>query len=68
MISNVDAKVTDYENKLQELKATFLEGLAVHTGITVVCMMDEVAHMGGSNLLRPQSNIHEHGIQLKSST
>ena len=35
-----------YENKLRELKAAFLEGVAVQTGITVVRMVDVVQNIG----------------------
>ncbi|KAF8549975.1 WD40 repeat-like protein, partial [Imleria badia] len=44
-ISDIDSRITDYENKLQELKTAFLEGVAVQTGITVVRMMNVVNHI-----------------------
>lgn len=34
--------ITDYENKLRELKGAFLEGVAVQTAITVTRMMGVV--------------------------
>ena len=42
----MDAKITDYEKKLQDLKKAFLEGVIVHTGITVVRMMNVVERIG----------------------
>ncbi|KAF8548063.1 hypothetical protein OG21DRAFT_1607113 [Imleria badia] len=44
-ISNIDGRITEYENKLQELRTAFLEGVMVHTGITVVRMMNAVEHI-----------------------
>ncbi|KAN0076754.1 hypothetical protein V8E55_010609 [Tylopilus felleus] len=41
-ISNIDARITDYENKIHQLKTAFLEGVAVQTEITVVRMMNVV--------------------------
>ena len=52
-ISSIDARITDYENKLQELKTAFLAGVAVHTNITVVRIMNVVDHIGSSDLPRP---------------
>ena len=45
----MDAKITDYEKKLQDLKKAFLEGVIVHTGITVVRMMNMVERIGRSD-------------------
>ena len=39
-MSDIDARITGYENKFRELKTAFLEGVAVQTGIIVVCMMN----------------------------
>ncbi|KAF8132077.1 hypothetical protein EV363DRAFT_1583662 [Boletus edulis] len=39
-ISDIDTRITDYENKFRELKSAFLEGVAVQTGITVVRIMN----------------------------
>ena len=50
-ISDPDARITDYENKLRELETTFLEGVVVQTGITVVCMMNVVENLDVSDLL-----------------
>ena len=41
-----------YENKLRELKAAFLEDIAVQTGITVVRMVDVVQNIGRCGLHR----------------
>ncbi|KAG6382047.1 hypothetical protein JVT61DRAFT_683 [Boletus reticuloceps] len=41
-ISDIDTRITDYENKFRELKSAFLEGVAVQTGIAVVRMMNLV--------------------------
>ena len=47
-ISNIDARITDYENKIHQLKTAFLEGVAVQTEITVVRMMNVVGAAGRS--------------------
>ena len=48
-ISDVNGRITDYDNKLREFKTAFLEGVAVQTEITVVRMMNVVEAMGESN-------------------
>lgn len=50
MISDIDERITDYENKLRELKIAFLEGVTVQTGVTVVRMMNVVEHTGMSDI------------------
>ncbi|KAG6377914.1 WD40-repeat-containing domain protein [Boletus reticuloceps] len=40
--SDVDSKVTDYENKLRDLKAAFLDGITLQSGVTVFRMMNVV--------------------------
>ena len=49
-ISDIDAKIMDYEKKLVDLKKAFLEGVTVHTGITVIRMMNVVERIGRSDL------------------
>ena len=44
--SDIDARITAYENRLCELKTAFLEGVALDTGITVVRMVDVVQNLG----------------------
>ncbi|KAG9308973.1 hypothetical protein JVU11DRAFT_11275 [Chiua virens] len=44
-ISDVDAKLTAYESKFQELKTTLLEGVALETGLTVIRMMNAMEHV-----------------------
>ncbi|KAG9313821.1 hypothetical protein JVU11DRAFT_4586 [Chiua virens] len=44
-ISDVDAKLTAYESKFQELKTTLLEGVALETGLTVIRMMNDMEHV-----------------------
>lgn len=41
-IADIGAEINDRETRLQELRTTFLEGVAVQTGVTVVCMMNAV--------------------------
>jgi hypothetical protein len=48
-LSDIDAKIADFEAKLKELKTAFLEGVAVQTGVTVVRMMNTVEHIGRHN-------------------
>ncbi|KAG9309439.1 hypothetical protein JVU11DRAFT_10408 [Chiua virens] len=38
--SDINVKITNYENELRELKTKFLEGITFQTGITVVRMMN----------------------------
>ncbi|KIJ58803.1 hypothetical protein HYDPIDRAFT_33816 [Hydnomerulius pinastri MD-312] len=40
--SDIDARITEYENKLLELKNAFLQGVAVHTSVTVFRIMNQV--------------------------
>jgi len=58
MLSDIDARITDYENKLRELKTAFLEGVAVQTEITVVRIMNMVEHIGRFELLKLRSDVH----------
>ncbi|KAF8124297.1 hypothetical protein EV363DRAFT_1540661 [Boletus edulis] len=44
-MSNIDARITDYEIKLQEFKTALLEGVSVQTEITVIHMMNVVEHV-----------------------
>ena len=45
-VSDIDARITAYENKLRELKSAFLEDVALRTGITIVRMADVVQNIG----------------------
>ena len=45
-ISDIDARITGYENRLWELKAAFLGQVTLQTGVTVVRMMNTVEHAG----------------------
>ncbi|KAG8219236.1 hypothetical protein J3R82DRAFT_74 [Butyriboletus roseoflavus] len=47
-ISDIDARISDYVNSLQQLKAAFLEGVALQTGVTVLRMMNVVEHTAES--------------------
>ncbi|KIJ60985.1 hypothetical protein HYDPIDRAFT_31686 [Hydnomerulius pinastri MD-312] len=40
--SDIDARITEYENKLVELKNAFLQGVAVHSAVTVFRIMNQV--------------------------
>ncbi|KAF8550279.1 hypothetical protein OG21DRAFT_1419927, partial [Imleria badia] len=46
MISDIDKMIIGYEDKFRELKTALLEGIAIQTGVTVVRMMNVVAHSG----------------------
>ena len=45
-ISDIDGRITEYENKLRELKTAFLERVTLETGVTVIRMMNVVEHTG----------------------
>ncbi|KIJ58845.1 hypothetical protein HYDPIDRAFT_33757 [Hydnomerulius pinastri MD-312] len=40
--SDIDARITEYEKKLLELKNAFLQGVAVHSAVTVFRIMNQV--------------------------
>ena len=61
-MSDIDARITGYENKLRELKTALVEGVTVQTGVTVVRMMNVVKHAGRSDLLGLRSDVHGPGI------
>ena len=44
--SDINTKITGYEDKLLELKTAFLEGVALQTEVTVVRMMNAVEDVG----------------------
>lgn len=67
-MSSIDGRITEYGNKLQELKTAFLEGVTVQTGITVVRMMNLVEHVGMSYPWKLRGDVHGFEIQRKSST
>ena len=67
-MSDIDARITGYENRLRELKTALVEGVAVQTGVTVVRMMNVVKHTGRSYVLGLQSDVHGHGIQRNRLT
>ena len=50
MISDIDTRITGYENKFRELKTALMEGVTVQTGVTVVRMMNVVKHTGRSDV------------------
>jgi len=50
-MSDIDARITDYENKFRELKTAFVEGVAVHTGVTVIRIMNVMKDTGRSDIL-----------------
>lgn len=66
-ISDINARITDYVNKLQQLKTAFVEGVVLRRGVTVVRMVNVVEHTGRSDALRLQSDIHGPGIQRSRS-
>ncbi|KAH0834198.1 hypothetical protein J3R83DRAFT_11510 [Lanmaoa asiatica] len=45
---DVDAKITEYENKLRDLKTAFLEGVTLQSGVTVFRMMNVVHNIAES--------------------
>ena len=67
-VSDINARITGYENNFRELKTAFLDGVAVHTGVVVVRMMNVVKDTSRSGVLRLQSDVHKPGIQWNRST
>jgi hypothetical protein len=47
-VSDIDSKINDYEKTFQELKAGFMEGVTVQTGVTMVRMMNVIEPAGRS--------------------
>ena len=45
-LTDIDGRITDYENKLRELKTAFLEGVTLQSGVTVFRMMNVVQNIG----------------------
>ena len=68
MISDIDTRISGYENKFRELKTALMEGVAVQTGVTVVRMMNVVKHTGRSDVSGSQSDVHRSGIQQNRLT
>jgi len=64
-LSDIDTKMTSYEDRLRELKTTLMEGVAVQTGITVIHMMNVVKHTGRSGVLRLRSIVH--GLEIQQN-
>lgn len=68
MPSDIDGRITDYENKLQELKTKFVEGVTLQSGVTVFRMMNVAQKLGRSDFLRLGEDAHRCGIQRNRST
>lgn len=49
-VSDINARITDYENKLRELKSAFSKQVTLQTGVTVFRMMNVVEHIGRPHL------------------
>ena len=67
-MTDIDGRITDYENKLRDLKTAFLGGVTLQSGVTVFCMMNVVENIGRFYLLRFRQDAHECGIQWNPST
>ena len=67
-LTDIDGKITDYENKLRELKTAFLEGVILHSGVTVFRMMNVVQNIGGFHLFRLRQDAHGCWIQWNPLT
>ena len=67
-LTDIDGRITEYENKLRELKAAFLEGVTLHSGVTVFRMMNVVQNIGRFCLLRMRQDAHRCGIQRNPLT
>ena len=61
-LTDIDGRITEYENKLRELKTAFLEGVTLQTGVTVFRMMNVVQNIGRFCLLRMLQDAHRCGI------
>ena len=58
-VSEIDARIASYENKLQELKTAFLEQVTLRTGVTVVRMMNALEQTGKSYLSDHDRDTHD---------
>ena len=68
MISDIDTRITGYENKFRELKTALMEGVTVQTGVTVVRMMNVVKDTGRFDVSGLQLDVHGPGIQRNRLT
>ena len=64
--SDIDARIASYENKLQELKTSFLEQVTLQTGVTVlqtevmvVRMMNALEQSGEPYLSGYDQDVHD---------
>jgi hypothetical protein len=62
MLTGIDERIADYENKLRELKTAFLEGVTLRSGVTVFRMMNPVQNIGRFHLFRLRQDVHGCGI------
>jgi hypothetical protein len=67
-LTDIDGRITEYENKLRELKTAFLEGVTLQSGVTVFRMMNVVQNIGMFYLLRFRQDGHGCGIQRNPLT
>jgi hypothetical protein len=67
-LTDIDGRITEYENKLRELKTAFLEGMTLQSGVTVFRMMNVVQNIGRSHPLRFRQHAHGRGIQRNPLT
>lgn len=67
-LSDIDSKINDYEKNFQELKAGFVEGVTVQTGVTMVRMMNVIEPASRSIESTLQSDVHARGTQLSPSS
>ena len=57
-LMDIDGRITDYENKLRELKTAFLEGVTLQSGVTVFRMMNVVQNIGMLHVLTLRQDAH----------
>ena len=67
-LTDIDGRITDYENKLRELKTAFLEGVTLQSGVTVFRMMNVVQNIGRFHPLRLRQEAYGCVIQWKPLT
>ena len=67
-LTDIDARITVYENKLQELKTAFLQGVTLQSGVTVFRMMNVVQNIGRYHLSRLRQDAHARAMQWNPLT
>ncbi|KAG8214191.1 hypothetical protein J3R82DRAFT_10981 [Butyriboletus roseoflavus] len=65
-ISDIDARFTEYENKFEELRIAFAEGIVLDADVTVFRMMNEVPIIGVFHVLTLWRDPHRSRIAVES--